>query len=260
MTAFKVLMLKEFRECWRSFKFLWIPIVFILLGVSDPLTNYYMEDILAAVGNMPEGFQMFMPELKPADLLVASTGQFQLIGLIVLIAVFVSSVSRERQNGTATLIYMRPVSGAALFGSKWLMATIVGVVSVGCGYAASMYYTWILYGGVSATKFAAMLGTYILWIMLVMAITLAMSACFRTVVAVVMAVVLVLLGAIIDSLIGVNWHYTPWKLVNYALSLLGEGTNMTHYWGTVGVVTILIVAFASLGVFATNRNRRLTKI
>ena len=64
MQQFNTLLLKEWRESWRSFKFLWIPIVFLLLGVSDPLTNYFMDDILKAVGNMPEGFSMTMPELQ----------------------------------------------------------------------------------------------------------------------------------------------------------------------------------------------------
>jgi len=74
MSGFKVLLQKEYREAWRSWKFLWIPLVFALLGMSDPLTNYYMMDILNAVGNVPEGFEMLMPELVPVDLLQASIG------------------------------------------------------------------------------------------------------------------------------------------------------------------------------------------
>ena len=115
MSEFNVLLQKEFREAWRSWKFLWIPLVFALLGMSDPLMNYYMMDILNAVGNLPEGFVMTMPELVPADLLQATIGQFQMIGLLVLIAAFVGSTSKERANGMATLLYVHPISFCGIF-------------------------------------------------------------------------------------------------------------------------------------------------
>ena len=172
MQQFNALLLKEWRDSWRSFKLVWIPLVFLLLGVSDPIMNYFMEDILQAVGNMPEGFEMIMPELKPADLLTASTGQFQLIGIIVLIAAYIGTFSRERQNGTATLLYVRPISFSALFLSKWVVASIVAVISAVAGYAGSMYYTALLYGTVDWAKFFAMVGTYCVWLMFVMALRL----------------------------------------------------------------------------------------
>ena len=139
MQQFNALLLKEWRESWRSLKMLWIPLVFVLLGVSDPIVNYFMEDILEAVGNMPEGFSMMMPELQPANLLQASTGQFQSMGLLVLIAAYIGTFSRERQNGTATLLYVRPISFTALFFSKWLVASFVAILSAIAGYAGSMY-------------------------------------------------------------------------------------------------------------------------
>ena len=55
MSNFSVLFQKEWRENVRNFKILWIPLVFILFGISEPLTNYYLSQILNAVGNMPEG-------------------------------------------------------------------------------------------------------------------------------------------------------------------------------------------------------------
>ena len=108
-----------------ALNFIWIPLVFILLGVSDPLVNYFMDDILTAVGNMPDGFSMTLPEFQPADLLTASTGQFQSIGVTrVNRDAYIGTFSRERQNGTATLLYVRPISFSALFLSKWVVASL----------------------------------------------------------------------------------------------------------------------------------------
>ena len=260
MQQFNALLLKEWRESWRSFKLLWIPLVFLLLGVSDPLMNYFMEDILNAVGNMPEGFMMTMPELQPADLLAASTGQFQSVGIIVLIAAYIGAFSRERQNGTATLLYVRPISFSALFLSKWLVASVVAIVSAMAGYAGSMYYTALLYGTVEWSKFLAMLATYSMWLLLVMAVTVAMSAAFQTSIAATIAIILVPIGLFIDLIIGAFWNYTPWKLANYGVALLTDSVLMKNYWTTFGIVGLLTIFMLVWGIFMSKRNMGNVKI
>lgn len=260
MQQFKALLLKEWRESVRSFKILWIPLVFILLGISDPLVNYFMDDILKAVGNMPEGFAVTMPELQPADLLIASTSQFQMMGLLVLIAAFIGSFSRERQNGTATLIYVRPISFTALFLSKWIVACIVAIISAIAGYAGSMYYTALLYGTVDWTKFLAMLGTYCIWLLFVMALTIAMSAAFQTAVAATFTIVLIPLGLLIDAIIGAFWRVTPWKLAQYGTALLTDSVLMRDYWLTLLVVVLLTVFAIIFGIWVSKKNIRHIKV
>ena len=260
MQQFKALFLKEWRESVRSFKLLWIPLVFILLGISDPIMNYFMEDILKAVGNMPEGFMMTLPEFQPADLLMASTGQFQSIGLLVLIAAYIGIFSRERQNGTATLIYVRPVSFTAMYMSKWMVASIIAMISAIAGYAGSMYYTALLYGTVDWMKFFAMLGTYCLWLLFVMAVTVAMSAAFNTSIAAAVTIVIISLGLFIDSLFGGFWSVTPWKLANYGLALLTDSVLLKTYWLTVLMVVGLTILSIVLGIVMSRRNMRQLKI
>ena len=260
MQQFKTLLLKEWRESWRSLKMLWIPLVFVLLGVSDPLTNYFMDDILKAVGNMPEGFSMTMPELKAPDLLSASTGQFQLTGLLVLIAAYIGTFSRERQNGTATLLYVRPISFTALFFSKWLVASLVAVLSAVAGYAGSMYYTVLLYGTVEWSKFFAMLVTYCVWLLFVMAVTVAMSAAFQTAVAAVLTIIVIPVGLIIDSLIGNFWRVTPWKLPNYGVALLTDSVGMKNYWSTLFIVIGILVVVIAFGVMMSKKRKSMVKI
>ena len=260
MQQFKALFLKEWRESVRSFKLIWIPLVFILLGISDPIMNYFMEDILKAVGNMPEGFMLTMPELQPADLLMASTGQFQSIGLLVLIAAYIGIFSRERQNGTATLIYVRPVSFTVMYVSKWMVASIIAMISAIAGYAGSMYYTALLYGTVDWMKFFAMLGTYCLWLLFVMAVTVAMSAAFNTSIAAAVTIVIISLGLFIDSLFGGFWSVTPWKLANYGIALLTDGVLLKTYWLTVLMVVGLTILSIVLGIVMSRKNMRQLKI
>jgi len=44
-----ILLKKEWLEMLRSYRIVWLPLLFILLGISDPLTNYYMEATMLQV-------------------------------------------------------------------------------------------------------------------------------------------------------------------------------------------------------------------
>ena len=46
MNQFTTFFKKEWLEMWRSLKFIWVPLVFVILGISDAIMNYFMEDIL----------------------------------------------------------------------------------------------------------------------------------------------------------------------------------------------------------------------
>ena len=259
MSQFLTLLQKEFREAWRGFKFLWMPLLFIFLGIMDPITNYYMDDILAAVGNLPEGFSITLPELLPIDLILASTGQFQLIGLITLIATTAGTISRERQNGTATLLYVRPISFTVFFMSKWVVVSLLGIVSAIAGYIGSLYYTAILYGTVDAGAFVKMLATYCVWILFVTAITVMLSAMFKTAIALVIAIVLLPIGLMLDSVIGSFWTVTPWKLATYGVQFI-SGHTSEHYTMTLSI-TIAFTALAVItGIIFSKKNAATTKI
>jgi ABC-2 type transport system permease protein len=258
--SWTVLSVKEFRESWRSFKLLWMPLLFLFLGVSDPLSNYYMEDLLAAVGNMPEGFQIVLPDMQATDLLLASINQFQLIGVIVLIAVFIGTISRERSNGTATLVYVRPVAPASIYMSKWMNASLVALWSAVWGFAGSIYYTSILYGSIPLLTALVTIATYALWLLFVMALTVTMSAAFSTAVGVALTIVLIPIGGMVDSILGTYWYSSPWKLAYYGVLINEEAVSLSHYWSTLLVTVALIIVVVVTGIWATGRNRQLTQV
>ncbi|MCL1698557.1 MULTISPECIES: ABC transporter permease subunit [unclassified Lysinibacillus] len=260
MRGFTVLLQKEFREAWRSWKFLWIPLVFALLGMTDPLTNYYMMDILNAVGNLPEGFEMLMPELMPADLLYASIGQFQTIGLLVFMATFVGAVSKERASGMATLLYVRPISFGAYFMSKFVVMSTIGFVSILAGFAASVYYTVILFGTFEIGPLVASFITYFSWLLFVIAVTLMMSATFKTVVATTCAFAVIFIGQILDTLVGAFWTISPWKLPLYGVQLIRGTMEMPDYWWSLSLTLVITIICVSLGILTMKKNASTTKI
>ena len=61
MNNFLILFKKEMKESMRNGKWIWIPVVFMIIGVSQPLTSYYMPQILEAAGNLPDGAVIEIP-------------------------------------------------------------------------------------------------------------------------------------------------------------------------------------------------------
>ena len=254
MKQFTALFIKEMREASRSFKLLWMPLVFVSLGISDPLSNYYMDDIMASVGNLPEGFEIILPDFTAADILLASTGQFQMIGLAVVVGIFASMISRERQNGTAAFLYVRPLNFTAYFLSKYAAALVVVLLCVVLGYGASIYYTTILYDKIDFVQALAMIGAYMIWMLFVVAFALCMSALFKSAVAIFISLIVIVVGVLVDSMIGSFWTLSPFKLSNYAVDFVLIGQANEHFAMTAIITVVLTMIFVVVGIVMSKVN------
>ncbi|WP_313894337.1 ABC transporter permease subunit [Psychrobacillus sp.] len=260
MTNFSVLFQKEWRENVRNFKILWIPLVFLLIGITEPLMNYYLPQILGAVGNMPDGAVFQLPEFTPEQILMTTIGQYQIIGMLVVTLGFAGIIARERKNGTATLLYVRPISYFSYVSSKLFIMSIIVIGSVILGILASLYYTYILFGAVDASSFIGFLGTYIVWLLFVISIVLFSSAVFSTGIASAVSLLLVIFAQLIDGLLGTYWTISPYKLPMYAGYVLTGSADVTPFvWSLV--VTILVSVVLIIGaVFFAKRNVAKAKI
>ncbi|WP_144510584.1 ABC transporter permease [Bacillus sp. FJAT-22090] len=260
MSNFSVLFQKEWRENVRNFKILWIPLVFLLFGITEPVMNYYLPQILEAVGNMPEGAVLSFPELTPEQILMSTISQYQFIGMLVVTLGFAGIISRERKNGTATLLYVRPISFSSYVNSKLAIMSIIVIGSVIIGILASLYYTYILFGAVDTVAFLGFLGTYIVWLLFVISIILFFSAALSTGAASVISLVLVLFVQIIDSIIGTYWTISPWKLPMYAGIILNDGVDRTPYIWSMLITLFIIIVLVIGAVYFAKRNVAKTKI
>ena len=260
MKDLMVLFQKEWRENTRNFKILWIPLIFILFGITEPVTNYYLPQILEAVGNIPKDAMFPFPEFTPAQILMSTMGQYQFIGMLVIVLGFMGTISRERKDGTGTLIYVRPISFLSYFLSKWKVVGIIVLGSVWLGLLTSWYYTELLFGNVAAADFFAFAGTYSVWIVFVVTVILAASAWLPTGGAAGVSLGLVLGVQIIDSLLGAYWTVSPWKLSTYATQWLKGSPDLTHFWLSIVVTILAVIAMVAFGVWMSKRNASKTKI
>lgn len=260
MVSFRVLLQKEWREQTRNFKILWIPLFFIIFGIIEPITNYFLPEIMKSMGNMPEGTEFIWPEYRGEEIFMSLVGQYQSIGILVIVLAFMGSISGERKSGTATLLYVRPISFRSYFLSKWLVINGIVLGSVWLGFTAAWYYINTLFNHVKMGEVIQFVGTYSVWIVFVVTVILAFSASFSTGVAATLAILTTLIFSIIDSIIGQFWTISPWKLPVYASYAFEESGTMSNLWWSAGITIIMILVLILLGIMMSKRNAAKTTV
>ncbi len=187
-------------------------------------------------------------------------GQYQFIGLLVIVLAFMGSISGERKSGTATLLYVRPMSFRAYFLSKWVVVNVIVLGSVWLGFFAAWYYISILFSSVNAGEVFGFIATYSLWAIFVVTVVLAFSASFSTGIAATLSLVLTFVFHIVDSLIGEYWTISPWKLPQYATSVFNPNAVAEGFWWSICITIIAVIILAFVGVMMSKRNAAKTTV
>lgn len=260
MTNFSILFQKEWRENVRNFKILWIPLVFILFGISEPLTYYYLPQILNAVGNVPSDMVFQLPDYTPDQIIMSTIGQYQFIGMLIVAFGFAGIIARERKNGTATMLYVRPISYTSYVLSKLSVMGILIIGSACIGLLANVYYTYILYGTVDTVAFIGFLATYSVWLVFAIGVVICASAAFSTGIASVVSVFLLVVVQLVDGLLGAYWTVSPWKLPMYAGQILSGKTDTTPFFWSLIVTLVVVVLLLAGAVYIAKRNVAKAKI
>ncbi|TCZ78768.1 ABC transporter permease [Paenibacillus albiflavus] len=180
MRQWLVIYRKEMSEMGRNYKWLWVPLIFILLGIMQPVMLYYMSDILKSAGNLPAGTVVEFPLPSGGEVLMQTLGQYGMMGVLILVLSMMTVVSGERNSGVIELILVKPVSYTKFITAKWAGMLTITTVSLSLGYLASWYYTMLLFETVQITDVLVSLCIYLLWFFLIVSVTLLTSTMFRS--------------------------------------------------------------------------------
>lgn len=221
MNQWMILIHKELLEMWRNFKWIWVPITFILLGVQKPLTSYYMEDILDSFGNLPEGAKIVIPKPSAAEVLVQSLSEYTSLGILIIVLSTMGIIAAERKSGVAAMILVKPVSYLSFVTAKWMGAIMLVWFSFFMGYLATWYYTGILFDWISFNDFIQSFLLYALWLTVVLTITIFFSALLLTPgIAAFSSLAVVIVFSLLSSTLSNRLQWSPAQLTGYANELL----------------------------------------
>src|SRR5690625_7599642 len=93
MSQFLTIYKKEALEIWRNFSWLWVPLVFILLAIMDPMTYYFMPKLMDGVGGMPEGMVFGFPEIPASDGVMLALTHFSSIGVLFIVLLTMCTIA-----------------------------------------------------------------------------------------------------------------------------------------------------------------------
>lgn len=253
MSKFWTLYSKEMLEGLRSYRLIWIPVVFIILGIMQPLTTYYLPAILKASGDVPPGM-LDGYEIPDASAVMAQTlGQYGTIGMLVLALAAMNSLAGERSSGSAELLMVKPVAPAMIVFAKWTAHLSVLFIALGLGAAAAGYYTVELMGSLSLRDSVAATGLYGLWLLSAVSLTLLFSAFMRGPAAAFLALLSAAGISLIYSLLPSRFGWMPAALPDLSAGVLTG--NSSAGMGPVLSAVLLILACIGGAALLMGRNK-----
>ncbi|KGR74219.1 ABC transporter permease subunit [Ureibacillus sinduriensis] len=240
MNAGILLIKKEFVQMARDLRMVWLPIVFILLGCTQPIITYYLPTILEALGG-GQGITIDSSAISQegGEVLASTLGsQFDQLGIIILVVALMGIIQSDKSNGMLAFILTRPVSISSYLFGKVVSNYIVVVLSVTIGFFVSYLYVNSLFTMVPFSHFLIALLLYLLWVLFLVAFTLMISAIFRSQGIIALISIIFLTGCrIIVNFIPAIDVINPASLSKHASEVLATGTFNTS------VIIIVFVEF-----------------
>lgn len=170
---------KEWLEAVRSYKILFIPLTFLLLGISQPIALHFLPQMISQSG-MPEGARIEIP-IPPAGSIVAMAfDQFNQMGVFVLVLAIMGLISRESELGLTGLVFTLGISKTRYVMTKWSVVSGIVFGAGLLGVAGAAYYTDALgFGAVSWSKAMAAALFYSVYDVFIVSLALLTSALFH---------------------------------------------------------------------------------
>lgn len=259
MKQLKTVFKKEQLESWRNFSWIWVPIVFILLSIMDPITTHYLPILIDKVGGMPEGTAFEIPEIPAADALMMSLTEMSSLGALIIILLTVGTIAGERKSGVIELILVKPINHVTYITAKWLAKLTLFFVSFVIGMLLSWYYVNQLFGAITFGEFLTTVLFYGLWIMFVITLTIFYSTIFKGSGPVAgISIVTLIAMSIFNSIFSNRLSWFPSQLSTHINEMLHSGTISTDLWAT-GLILIGLNAALLTASFTIFKNKKITQ-
>ena len=246
-----VLIKKEYVQMLRDFKVIWLPVVFIFLGATQPVVTHYLPAILETLGG-GQGITIdpSMTAQKGGEVLASTLGsQFDQLGLMILAISMMGIIQTDKANGMLAFILTRPVTVTSYVGGKIVSNYLMVAFSVTIGYVASYLYVNFLFTAVPFAHLITGLLFYLIWVLFIVSFTTMISAIFHSQGIIALISIAFLIGCRITvGLSPIMDQLNPASMSKHAMEKLITGLVNSNVVGNL-LLTIVWILFT---IFVTN--------
>ena len=224
-----------------------LAILFIAIGLVEPVTTKYEATILAHVGR---GVQIKAPPPTAADGLNAYVSEVTLLGLILVVALAAGALTFDASPGLASFLRTR-VSGCwRLIAPRFTVYAAAAAVAYLLGTLAAWYETALLLGHLPAAQVLAGVACGAMYLGFAVAATALAASIVRSTIATAGIAFIFLLALPALSIIRVLARWLPSALVNAPVSLVDGTHQLGYYWPS-----LLMAAVAGAAALAAAARR-----
>lgn len=235
---------------WRNFKWIWVPLVFILLGIMQPVSTYYLPQIVVQFGGLPEGAVIEIPKPSPHEMMVNTLDQFTSIGMIIIILGFMGIVNNEKARGIAEIIMVKPVRYINFILGKWLGSSSLSLVSLFLGYCTAWYYTDLLFGSVDLSRMGISFLLYSIWFVFVLSVCIFFSTIIKSNGgAAALTLLTVILLSLLPEIVPKLMKYSPGTITTFADQYFIYGTVDSGFPIALTITLLSMVAIIGCSIY-----------
>lgn len=243
---------KDFTEALRTNRIILLPLLFILLSLSNVILLKMLPRLLKTAGNMPKGTVIQLPVMTSHDAIGKVVSQFDDLGVLVLALVFMGLIASERASGFLTTLLVKPVSRWSYVLSKYTVSVLLTTLSYVMSMALCWYYINLWFSPhLAAREF--LLGSLVYWVklVLILAVILFFSSVTKSAVgAGGLAITVTILLSLLNTMGWFHNHF-PSALSSFSTQwFAGQGPALLQ---PLLYAALLVIALVSLAVYFVSR-------
>jgi ABC-2 type transport system permease protein len=225
----------EWLRLVRTPRALALGMVFVVIGLFEPVVTRYENDLLGHVGG---GVKVTMPPPTPADGVNSYVTEVTLIGLILVVAFAAGAMSFDTKRGLATFLRTRVASMWQLVAPRFAVNAGAAVAAYVLGTLAAWYETRVLIGALPAGGMLAGMLCGVVYFILAVAVAAFAASWVRSTIGAVGVALGILLLLPIAGVIGPIANWLPSALVNAPVDLVNGTEHLTHFVPALAVSVI----------------------
>lgn len=239
MREYIVFTKKEFIENLRNYKLFSLVALFLILGISSPLSAKFMPDLIAH----------FAPTLKvtAAPTALDSWTQFSSnisgLGMSLTLIIFCNILSNEYSKGTLVIMLTKGLSRSSVILSKFSVTVIIMSIGFWLSFLAAYGYT--IYFWPDANLYHIVFSAFSLWLIGIMYISILILGCvlFKSAFP---SVLLVLVSTITISLLSLPKQLAPYSpnfIISKNIDLISGKVVASEFIIPIIVTIIISIVF-----------------